>query len=164
MKTIRRFLVLTAAAILMLVVDMTQPQQPQQSQRPQWLPSDVQVISDAHAVLGRQRRTRRRGAAVGYQAGKTAGAAEANQQQEQAEGGDQQQAAGDQQQAATAQQAPADTPPPAEGALPLGKVVDALPEGCITKEVDGVEYYHDGVNYYRAVFQGNQLVYVTAQP
>lgn len=156
MKTIRRFLVLTAAAILMLVVDMTQPQQPQQSQRPQWLPSDVQVISDAHAVLGRQRRTRRRGAAVGYQAGKAAGAAEANQQPEQA--------AGDQQQAATAQQAPADTPPPAEGALPLGKVVDALPEGCTTKEVDGVEYYHDGVNYYRAVFQGNQLVYVTAQP
>ena len=72
MKTIRRFLVLTAAAILMLVVDMTQPQ---------WLPFDVQVVSDAHALLGRQRRTRRRGAAVGYEAGTAAGAAAANQQQ-----------------------------------------------------------------------------------
>jgi hypothetical protein len=27
-----------------------------------------------------------------------------------------------------------------------------------------VEYYYCGGNFYRAVFQGNNLVYVTAQP
>lgn len=29
---------------------------------------------------------------------------------------------------------------------------------------DGVEYSYDGKNYYRAAFQGNELVYVTGQP
>ena len=28
----------------------------------------------------------------------------------------------------------------------------------------GVEYYQCGKNYYRAAFQGSQLVYVTAKP
>ena len=54
--------------------------------------------------------------------------------------------------------------PPAGQPLPQGTVVNALPEGCTMKVVDGVEYHHDGTNYYRAAFQGNQLVYVTAQP
>ena len=46
----------------------------------------------------------------------------------------------------------------------MGTVVTALPEGCTQTAIGGVEYYHDGTNYYRAAFQGNQLVYVTAQP
>ena len=148
MKTIRRFAILTSAAILMLIADMA-PQPP-------WLPFDVQFVSDAHAVLGRSRRTRRRGAAVGYQAGKKS--AEASQQEQQQQQEEKPQS--EQQQAAT----PAAAPPPAGGALPMGSVVTTLPEGCTKKEVDGVEYSYDGTNYYRAAFQGNQLVYGTAQP
>jgi hypothetical protein len=48
--------------------------------------------------------------------------------------------------------------------LPLGTVVHALPTGCTSTPVGGVEYYYCGGNFYRAVFQGNQLVYVTAKP
>jgi hypothetical protein len=48
--------------------------------------------------------------------------------------------------------------------LPLGTVVSTLPAGCTSTPVGGVEYYHCGGNFYRAVFQGNQLVYVTAKP
>jgi len=48
--------------------------------------------------------------------------------------------------------------------LPVGTVVSALPAGCSEKPVGGVEYYYCGGNYYRAAFQGTQLVYVTAQP
>ena len=119
-----------------------------------WLPSDIQVMSsDAHAVAGRQRRTRRRGAAVGYQAGK-ASASESQQQQQQEP---------QQQQQAAAQPAAAPAPAPS-GALPQGTMVKALPEGCTAKVVNGVEYQFDGKNYYRAAFQGNELVYVTSQP
>ena len=52
----------------------------------------------------------------------------------------------------------------AAGLLPLGTVVPTLPAGCVPTAIGGVEYYHCGANYYRAVFQGNTLVYVTAQP
>ena len=56
-------------------------------------------------------------------------------------------------------------PPPATGtALPLGTVVSALPTGCTTTTAGAVEYYQCGPNYYRAAFQGAQLVYVTAKP
>ena len=48
--------------------------------------------------------------------------------------------------------------------LPLGTVVSALPGGCTPTPVGAVEYYYCGGNFYRAVFQGNQLVYVTAKP
>jgi hypothetical protein len=48
--------------------------------------------------------------------------------------------------------------------LPLGTVVSALPPGCTSTPVGGVEYYYCGGNFYRAVFQGNKLVYVTAKP
>ena len=36
--------------------------------------------------------------------------------------------------------------------------------GCVATAIGGVEYQHCGVNYYRAVFEGDSLVYVTAQP
>ena len=52
----------------------------------------------------------------------------------------------------------------AQGLLPLGTVVRTRFKNCITTAVGGVEYYKCGVNYYRAVFEGNNLVYVTAQP
>ena len=83
----------------------------------------------------------------------------------------QQQAAIAQQQAATAQQQSATAQQQAAAAaaagkpLPLGTVVAALPPGCTSTPVGGVEYYSCGANFYRAAFQGNNLVYVTtAQP
>ena len=66
-----------------------------------------------------------------------------------------------QQQAAAAQQPAA---APSDQALPLGTVVAALPAGCSQTTASGVQFYKCGANYYRAVFQGNNLVYVTAKP
>jgi hypothetical protein len=65
--------------------------------------------------------------------------------------------------AAAAQPKP--PPPPPAGPVPLGTVVHALPPGCAATPIKGVEYYNcaPGV-YYRAVFQGNNLVYVATQP
>ena len=73
----------------------------------------------------------------------------------------QQQAAVAQQQAAVAQQQAAQ----AAGSPPIGTVAQALPAGCTGVAKGGVEYYRCGTVYYRAAFQGNNLVYVTvAQP
>lgn len=51
------------------------------------------------------------------------------------------------------------------GSVPIGTVVHSLPSGCAPTTIDGVRYYNcaPGV-YYRAAFQGNNLVYVAAQP
>ena len=79
----------------------------------------------------------------------------------------QQQAATAQQQAAVAQQqaAVAQQQAQAAGSPPIGTVVQALPAGCAGVAKGGVEYYRCGTVYYRAAFQGNNLVYVTvAQP
>jgi hypothetical protein len=67
--------------------------------------------------------------------------------------------------AAAAAAQPKPPPPPAAGPVPLGPVVQALPPGCAATPIGGVEYYNcaPGV-YYRAVFQGNNLVYVSAKP
>lgn len=65
MKTIRKFVILAFAALLTYLADIP----PQRSQLPLF---GIQLVSDAHAILGRQRRTRRRGLAVGYAAGKSA--------------------------------------------------------------------------------------------
>jgi hypothetical protein len=43
-------------------------------------------------------------------------------------------------------------------------VVATLPAGCTQTTSGGVQYSKCGANYYRAAFQGNNLVYVTAQP
>jgi len=67
-------------------------------------------------------------------------------------------AATQQQQAATAQQQAAASRPP--GAPASGAVVTALPAGCKPETRDGVEYQNCGGVYYRAAFQGNNLVYV----
>ena len=73
----------------------------------------------------------------------------------------QQQAAVAQQQAAVAQQQAAQ----AAGSPPIGTVAQALPAGCTGVAKGGVEYYRCGTVYYRAAFQGNNLVYITvAQP
>lgn len=148
----------------------------------------LQGVPEAHAVLGTRRRTARRTAVVvgtSVHAADSAQTAQAQQQaatsQQQAAAAEQQAAAAKQQaaaaeqeaaaakqEAAAAKQQAAATPPapaPATGAaLPLGTVVNVLPPGCTTTPVGGVEYYHCGSNYYRAAFQGTQLVYVTAKP
>ncbi len=66
-------------------------------------------------------------------------------------------------QAATA---PAAAPAAATAAqrLPLGTVVQELPAGCVSTPVGGISYFYCGGNFYRAAMQGNNLVYVTAQP
>ena len=121
----------------------------------------LHLVPEAEAIFGVRRRT----AVVAY----SAGAATAHATDSAAMAQSQQQAAAAQQQAAAAkQQAAAATPPPPAAAagkpLPLGTVVSALPQGCVSTPVGGVEYYYCGGNFYRAVFQGNQLVYVTAKP
>ncbi len=68
--------------------------------------------------------------------------------------------------AATTATASAPPPPPtSSGSVPLGTVVHALPAGCVATPINGIEYYNcaPGV-YYRAAFQGNNLVYVSAKP
>ena len=146
MKTIRNTLLISTALFLMLLGDA-----PPDSR------IGFQLVPDAHAILGVWRRHARRWAVVGTAAVASTAASEAAYEQ--------QQAAAAQQQAAAAQQQSAAAPPPAKGkTLPLGTVVSHLPGGCSEKPVGGVEYYHCGHNFYRAVFQGNNLVYVTAKP
>ena len=65
--------------------------------------------------------------------------------------------AASQQQQAQAQQAP---PPAATGALPAGTVVSALPSGCTSTVVDGVNLFNCGGVFYQPTFQSNNLVYV----
>jgi hypothetical protein len=108
------------------------------------------------------------GAAVGSSTA-ASGAAAASQQQtaaaQQQTAAAQQQTAAAQQQAAAAQQQAA--PPPAVAAgspLPLGTVVAALPGGCTTTPVDGVNYYYCGGNFYQAVYEGSALRYITVKP
>jgi membrane protein involved in colicin uptake len=65
------------------------------------------------------------------------------------------------QQQAQAAQAAAARP---AGAPPVGSVVSALPAGCVSAPKGGVEYQNCGGVYYRAAFQGNNLVYVVEAP
>ena len=162
MKSIRTTAIVAAAAVLMLIGDAP----PQAS-----FSIGLQFVPEAHAILGVWRRHARRWAVVGTAAVATtataAAASETAAANQQAAAAQKQAAAAQQQAAAAEKQAAAapPTPPAAAGKpLPLGTVVHALPAGCVTTPVGGVEYYYCGGNFYRAVFQGNSLVYVTAQP
>jgi hypothetical protein len=127
----------------------------------------LQGVPEAHAVLGVRRRTARRTAVVVGTSVHAAVSAQMAQAQQKAATSQQQAAAAEQEAAAAKQQAAATPPVPAPAtgaALPLGTVVNALPPGCTTTPGGGVEYYHCGSNYYRAAFQGTQLVYVTVKP
>ena len=155
MNTILKIAVVATSLVGMLIADVP------------LLP--VPLVPDAQAILGTRRRT---AVVVGTEVHAADEAQMAKQQQQTAAA--QQQAAASQQQAAAAQQeaaaakqqAAAPAPPPAAAGkpLPMGTVVAALPAGCTSTPVGGVEYYYCGGNFYRAVFQGNTLVYVTAQP
>lgn len=157
MNTVRRMAFIASSLVLMLMADVP------------LLP--VHLVPEAEAILG----VRRRSAVVGYAAGSATASAAAQSQQsaaaQQQAAITQQQAATAQQQSATAQQQSATAQQQAAAAaaagkpLPLGTVVAALPLGCTSTPVGGVEHYYCGANFYRAAFQGNNLVYVTtAQP
>jgi hypothetical protein len=126
------------------------------------------------SVAGVARRTAYRSAAVATSTAAAQSSAQAATAQQQSATA-QQQSATAQQQSATAQQQAAAAQPaqvassPAAStasgqALPIGTVVGALPAGCTQTTSGGVQYSKCGANYYRAAFQGNNLVYVTAQP
>jgi len=148
MKKMLKIAVIGIPLVLMLIADLP------------LLP--VQLVPEANAIFGVWRRHARRWAVVGTAAVATTAAATTAAAASET--------AAAQQQAAAAQQQAAAAAPPATSAaaaakpLPVGTVVSALPSGCISTPVGGVEYYLCGGNFYRAVFQGNNLVYVTAQP
>ena len=138
-------------------------------------PAGLALLQEAHSVVGAPltpvsvagvaRRTTRRVVVAETSATQAAAASTTATQQQQAATAQQQaataqqQAATAQQQAATAQQqqTAASRPP---GAPAVGAVVTALPAGCKPETRDGVEYQNCGGVYYRAAFQGNNLVYV----
>jgi hypothetical protein len=130
-------------------------------------PLGGRLIRDAHAVVGAPatpmsvagvaRRTTVRAASATAATAATSQQQAATAQQQQATA--QQQAATAQQQAAVAQQQQAAAARPA-GAPAIGTVVNALPAGCKPETKGGVEYQNCGGVFYRAAFQGNNLVYV----
>ncbi|HUL94200.1 MAG TPA: hypothetical protein VLV56_17820 [Burkholderiales bacterium] len=149
MHVARRPLILGAAFALLFTADVT-PE----------APFGVTLVPDARAIIGMPltpmsyagvaRRTTRR---VVYTEATVATAATASA------------AAAGAAAASPAAAQPKPPPPPAAGPVPVGTVVMALPPGCVATPIGGVEYYNcaPGV-YYRAAFQGNNLVYVAAQP
>lgn len=70
--------------------------------------------------------------------------------------------------ASTAATAPAPKPAAPSAAPPvstvaIGTVVQALPGGCKSVVVNGVSYSDCGGTFYKAAFQGNNLVYVVVE-
>lgn len=147
MKRIRKPLALGAVLVALLAVEIAPD-----------APLGLQLARDANAIIGAPltpmsyagvaRRTTRRVVATEAAVATTATAAAAS--------------------AAAAQPKPPPPPPaaaPPAGPVPVGTVVQSLPPGCVATPIAGVQYYNcaPGV-YYRAAFQGNNLVYVSAQP
>lgn len=126
----------------------------------------VQLVPEAQAILGVWRRHARRWAVAGTViAASTAVAASETAAAEKEAAQHPAPATTPAAQPQAAPKTPAAPPPATAGKpLPLGTVVAALPGGCQSTPVGKVEYYYCGGNFYRAVFQGNNLVYVTAQP
>jgi hypothetical protein len=142
MKTILKTAVLSVCAGLLFLVDV-----------PPEFPLHVELVPEAHAILGVRRRAFRRGAVIGASVAATDAAVYRSAN-----------AAAASQPAAAPSPAPAPAPVADGKPLPLGTVVSSLPAGCTSTPVGGVDYYYCGGNFYRAVFQGNSLVYVTAKP
>lgn len=152
MNTVRKSFVLGASLAALFLADVAPDE-----------PRGLQLAPAAHAIIGAPltpmsyagvaRRTTRRVVAVEATAA-TAATASAAQQQAQQQQAQQQQA-----------QQQAQPPKPAAGAPAIGTVVTSLPPGCAPIAIKGVEYYNCGPGvFYRAAFQGNNLVYVATQP
>ena len=132
-------------------------------------PFGLTLVRDAQAIVGAPltplsvagvaRRSTRRVVAVETTAVAATAAAATTATAEQQAATAQQQAATAQQQAATAQQQAAAVATP-----PLGSVVSALPAGCTPVTEGGVAYQKCGTVYYRAGFQGSNLIYIVVQP
>ena len=129
MKTICKCVVVAMALVFMLITDVPL--------------LFVQLVPDAHAILGVRRRTARRTAVVVGSAASAEAAAS------------QQQAAAAQQEAAAAQQQAAQSP----SAVPIGTVVPVIPAGCTSVVVNNANYFNCAGVFYKAAFQGNNLVY-----
>jgi hypothetical protein len=141
-------------------------------------PSPVGLIGDAQAIIGRPftplsyagvaRRTAYRSAVVvtGAAVATTAAVASSSAAASSAAASQAAQSAQASQAAAQQPAARASAPPPSSGAGPaaVGTVVGQLPGGCVSAPISGVEYYLCNGTYYRAAFQGNNLVYVVAKP
>ena len=147
MQTILKTALLVICTGLMFIIDTPNVQTE--------FPLQIQLVPEAHAIFGVRRRAFRRGVIIGGSAAAMYSASAA---------------AAYSQPAAQSQPAAAPPPPPppppaaTDKPLPLGTVVHSLPGGCTSTPVGGVDYYYCGGNFYRAVFQGNSLVYVTAKP
>ena len=143
--------------VLMLITDI--PVLPVMS----FLP--VQLVQEAEAIYGVRRRTRRRTAVVAYSAGaataSAANAAAASSQQQAAAAN--QEAAAAKQEAAAAQQQLAATQAQATPGVPVGTIVQTLPEKCTAVTVGNVQYQDCNNTFYKAAFQGNNLVYVVVE-
>jgi len=140
MKTICKGILIAMALGLMLFADVPLLFE-------QWVP-------DAHAIYGVRRRTARRTAVV---VGSAASAQTAAAQQQAAAA--EQEAAAAKQEAAAAQQQAAQS----GSAVPVGTVAPSLPAGCQSLVVNNVNYFNCAGAYYKAAFQGNNLVYVVVQ-
>jgi hypothetical protein len=140
MKKNSKFIWLAAAAALTFTTYITE-----HSERFASLTS-LQLINEAHAVLGVRRRSMRRGVVIGSSMA-VAGAAASS--------------------SATAAPAAAPEPAPAAapvGALPIGSIVTTIPAACVSSPKNNVQYFDCSGVFYRTAFQGNNLVYVVSQP
>jgi hypothetical protein len=52
----------------------------------------------------------------------------------------------------------------AGSAVPIGTMVPNLPSGCSSIVISGVNYFNCAGVYYRAGFQGNNIVYIVSAP
>ena len=149
MKIILKIAATSAVLALMIITDIP------------LLPVDL--VPDAQAVLGVRRRTARRTAVVVSSADAAAVATSQQQAaaaQQQAAAANQEAAAAKQEAAAAQQQAAAAQSP---SGVPIGTVVSALPAGCTKVTVGGTEYQDCSGSFYKAAFQGNNLVYVVVE-
>jgi hypothetical protein len=116
------------------------------------------------SVAGVARRTTRRVVVAEGAAASTAAASQQHATAQQQSATAAQQSATAAQQSATAQQQAVVAKQQAGAAPAVGTIVTALPAGCAGVAKAGVEYQQCGAVYYRAAFQGNNLVYVVQQP
>jgi hypothetical protein len=157
MTIMRKFTVPAAVGLLLFLANI--PPEPSRHLL------GIQLIADANAIFGVRRRTRRRSLAIGYAAGTAAADDDDNDDDKDKDDGASEDSAS-QQNATTKKTTTAPAPHPAKTGevLALGMVVTVLPAACTKTSSGGIEYYYCAPNYYRAVFQGNNLVYVTAKP
>jgi nucleoid-associated protein YgaU len=178
-----RQLLLRAGVTLALFAGL--PFDPSSSLVPNLVPAAQAIVGapmTPGSVAGVARRTARRTTAVvasSSAASANAASANAAASQQQAAAA-QQQAAMAQQQAAAAQQqaaqaeaeaaaarqeaAAAAQSAPRGAALPVGTTISALPAGCTSLNIGGVDYFNCGGTYLRPAFQSGNVVYVVSQP